>query len=145
MRMVACRCGRFHYGPYGAAGLVLSNVDGDILLARRSEYVHRPGTWAFPGGAIDQGETAIECAIREAREELDIPPTAFTVTHTVLGLDHGVWRYTYVFAVLVPHVPEVRLRLNWETDEAAWVPVDQVDTLPLHPDLRAVWPSLLSA
>jgi mutator protein MutT len=145
MRMVACRCGRSHYGPYGAAGLVLSNVDGDILLARRSEYVHRPGTWAFPGGAIDPGETAIDCAIREAREELDIRRTAFTVTHTVLGLDHGVWRYTYVLAVLVPDVPTIRLRLNWETDEAAWVPVDQVDTLPLHPDLRAAWPTLLTA
>jgi 8-oxo-dGTP diphosphatase len=145
MRMVACRCGRFHYGPYGAAGLVLSNVDGEILLARRSEFVHRPGTWAFPGGAIDRGETAIECAIREAEEELDIPRTTFTVTRTMLGLDHGVWRYTYVFATVVPDAPAIRLRLNWETDEAAWVPVDQVDALPLHPDLRTAWPTLLAS
>ena len=145
MRMVACRCGRLHYGPYGAAGLVLANVAGEILLARRSEFVHRPGTWAFPGGAIDHGETAIECAIREAEEELDIPRTAFTVTHTVLGLDHGVWRYTYVFATLVPDGPAFRLHLNWETDEVAWVAVDQVDALPLHPDLRAAWPAILTA
>jgi 8-oxo-dGTP diphosphatase len=121
---------------------VLTNTDGDLLLARRSEYVHRPGTWAFPGGALERGETTAECAVREAEEELGIRPDAVVVTRTFPGLDHGVWRYTYVIATLAPGLPGVRLRLNWETDAAAWVPPGEVDTLQLHPDLRAAWPGL---
>ncbi len=144
MRMLACRCGRLHYGQYGAAGLVLTNNNGEVLLARRSEFVHRPGTWAFPGGALEHGETDAECALREAEEELGIEPSAVVVTRTVPGVDHGVWRYTYVVATLAPISPRITLRLNWETDAVMWLSPDQVDSLTLHPDLRDTWPSLQS-
>jgi 8-oxo-dGTP diphosphatase len=140
--MLRCRCGRLHYGQYGAAGLVLANGRGDVLLSRRSEYVHRPGTWAFPGGARERGETDAECAIREAEEELGIPPEAIVVIRTVAGLDHGDWRYTYVLADLAPGLTAVRFRPNWETDAVAWVPVAEVAELTLHPDLRSFWPGL---
>jgi hypothetical protein len=60
------------------------------------------------------------------------------------GLDHGVWRYTYVLATVAPDTPKIRISLGWETDEAAWVRLDEVATLPLHPDLRVAWPDLLS-
>ncbi len=142
--MLACRCGRLHYGQYGAAGLVLTNDNGEVLLARRSEFVHRPGTWAFPGGALERGETDAECALREAEEELGIEPNAVVVTRTVPGVDHGVWRYTYVVATLAPESQRIRLRLNWESDAVTWLSPDQVDTLQLHPDLRDTWPTLQS-
>jgi 8-oxo-dGTP diphosphatase len=143
-QMVPCECGRFHYGRYGAAGLVLSNDAGEVLLARRSVYVHRPGTWAFPGGALDRGESAEECAVREADEELGIRRSAIVVTRTVPGLDHGVWRYTYVMANVAPDAPTIRLSLSWETDDAAWVPLHGVAALTLHPDLQVAWPDLLA-
>src|SRR5262245_54214011 len=108
-QMVPCRCGRFHYGRYGAAGLVLANDAGEVLIARRSMYVHRPGTWAFPGGALDHGESAEECAIREADEELGIQRISIVVRRTVPGLDHGVWRYTYVIATVAPDTPVIKL------------------------------------
>jgi 8-oxo-dGTP diphosphatase len=142
--MLACRCGRLHYGQYGAAGLVLTNSDGHILLARRSDYVHRSGTWAFPGGAVEWGETPADAAIREAEEELGLDGSTIQVTGELTGLDHGVWRYTYVIATLVPDAPKIRFRLNWETDEVRWLPLDKVSTLRLHPDLRTAWPDLLS-
>ena len=142
MRMLACRCGRFHYGQYGAAGLVLTNNSGEVLLARRSEFVHRPGTWAFPGGALERGETDADCALREAEEELGIDPGAVVITTTVPGVDHGVWRYTYVVGTLAPETTRIRLRLNWETDAAMWMPPDEVHGLRLHPDLRTAWPRL---
>jgi 8-oxo-dGTP pyrophosphatase MutT (NUDIX family) len=141
--MLACRhCGRLHYGPYGAAGLVLANGEGEVLLARRSDYVHRGGTWAFPGGALEYGETDIDCAVREAEEELGINRESVVVGGTVPGLDHGSWRYTYVLATVAPERPVVRFRLNWETDEVAWVPLDRVHALSLHPDLATAWPTL---
>ena len=123
---------------------MLTDASGDVLLARRSEFVHRAGTWAFPGGAVERGESDADCALREAKEELGINPDAVVVTSTVPGIDHGVWRYTYVVATLAPATKRIRLRLNWETDAVTWLPPDRVDTLDLHPDLRATWPALQS-
>ena len=43
---------------------------------------HGAGTWAFPGGHIDDGESPRETASRELLEEtgLRVPPEAFTAT-----------------------------------------------------------------
>lgn len=52
----------------GARVLVLKNQDSEVLLVRHS-YV--PG-WLLPGGGVERGETAVEAAIREVREEAGI-------------------------------------------------------------------------
>lgn len=47
---------------------------GMLLLHRPSSMRAHPGQIAFPGGRVDEGETAIEAALREAHEELGIRP-----------------------------------------------------------------------
>jgi 8-oxo-dGTP pyrophosphatase MutT (NUDIX family) len=45
----------------------------EVLLCRRStEASFMPGVWVFPGGMIEEGETAEECAARELAEEAGI-------------------------------------------------------------------------
>ena len=45
----------------------------EVLLCRRStEASFMPGVWVFPGGMIEEGETAQECAARELTEEVGI-------------------------------------------------------------------------
>lgn len=117
---------------------MLTNTEGEVLLARRSEFVHRGGTWAFPGGAVEPGETAAACALREAEEELGLDPDSVAVTQTVPGVDHGSWHYTYVLGTL--SAPKPRLQLNWESDAIVWLTPDKVGDLRLHPDLRTAWP-----
>ncbi len=47
---------------------------GILLLHRPSNMRAHPGQIAFPGGKLDDGETPIEAALREAHEELGINP-----------------------------------------------------------------------
>lgn len=55
---------------------------GCILLHRPSHMRAHPGQVAFPGGKRDPGEDAVEAALREAHEELGIPPDAVRVIGT---------------------------------------------------------------
>ena len=49
-------------------GVLIENSDGKVLLQKRSDT----GEWCVPGGALEPGETYIEAAAREVREEVGI-------------------------------------------------------------------------
>ncbi len=46
--------------------------DKKILVTQRSEKMKLPLKWEFPGGKLEAGESEIECARREIKEELNI-------------------------------------------------------------------------
>ncbi len=46
--------------------------DDKILATRRSHGMHLAGKWEFPGGKLEEGETAEACIVREIQEELGI-------------------------------------------------------------------------
>ena len=48
-----------------SVNVVVSNPAGEVLLIRRSDN----DNWAVPGGAIDLGESLVQAAVRETREE----------------------------------------------------------------------------
>lgn len=52
-----------------AAGILILNELGQALFLKRGPGGDYPGMWAFPGGRIEEGETAIEAAVRESLEE----------------------------------------------------------------------------
>jgi mutator protein MutT len=59
--------------------------NGAFLLTRRLEGTHLAGTWEFPGGKCDAGESHEDCLRRELVEELGADATIgeeiFTITH----------------------------------------------------------------
>ena len=77
-----CSDGAVRWGVFGAAGVVfvLRDVDNEqpfVMLQKRSAWAHEGGTWSCAGGAIDEGESPYEAALREASEEVgEIPAHA---------------------------------------------------------------------
>ena len=55
------------------------------LIGHRMPGGHLPDLWEFPGGKIEAGESPVECALRELREETGVDATwrahLLTVTH----------------------------------------------------------------
>jgi 8-oxo-dGTP pyrophosphatase MutT (NUDIX family) len=57
--------------PY-AASLVMFKRDGKIAFVLRSNTEWMDGHYGFVGGKVEEGESFIECAIREAKEEAGV-------------------------------------------------------------------------
>jgi mutator protein MutT len=51
---------------------VLEDTDGRLLLCRRPIHKRHGGLWEFPGGKIEAGESPLDAARRELREELHL-------------------------------------------------------------------------
>ena len=68
MRHVCLQCGEIHYlNPKLVIGCV-AEWNGSILLCRRA-IEPRHGFWTLPAGFMENGESTLEAALRETREE----------------------------------------------------------------------------
>ncbi len=52
--------------------------DQNILMAHRaSDRANYPGTWSFPGGHVEAGESLEEALVRELTEEIGVVATSW--------------------------------------------------------------------
>jgi 8-oxo-dGTP diphosphatase len=131
--------GSRYWGRFGAAGLLLLDPHGAVLLQHRAAWSHFGGTWGIPGGARHLGESAYEAAVREAGEETGLP-AELVVERFESVLDLGYWSYTTVVADAVRRF-EPRM-MDPESIALRWTPIDAVEELPLHPRFAEAWPAL---
>lgn len=83
-------------------------VPGVILTQRTDTLRHHPGQVAFPGGRIDPGEDAVAAALREAEEEIALPPAAVEIVGPVDRYRTGTgFDITPVIGVVPPDLPLV--------------------------------------
>lgn len=138
-----CRLGHRHWGVHGAAGVLLTAPDPGgrthVLLQHRAAWSHHGDTWGVPGGARHAGETPEQSALRETSEETGLVTSAVRTLEVHVD-DHGGWSYTTVLAT-ASRLLEVH-DLDAESTAVRWVPVEDVDQLPLHPGFAESWPLL---
>ena len=131
--------GEKYWGRFGAAGLLAFDTERGILLQHRVSWSHFGGTWGLPGGALHADESAIVGAVREAQEEAGVPDGSVRPRFTSV-LDLDIWSYTTVVADVVrPFEPVIS---DPESVALEWVPVDEVESRPLHPGFGSAWPVL---
>ena len=57
-----------------AVGVLVDDC-GRVLITRRADHQHQGGLWEFPGGKIEDGESAFQALVRELNEELGVVAT----------------------------------------------------------------------
>ena len=107
-----------------AAGIMLI-AGNEVLLLKRSDMGDMPGTWAFPGGKLEDGETPEEAALRESYEETGLKPANL---ESIDSSDDGAVEYTTYLA----KVDKADPALNDEHTEFRWADLASLPA-PLHP------------
>ena len=107
-----------------SVNVVVVNEAGDVLMIRRSDN----DNWAVPGGAIDLGESMVQAAVRETREETGIECEITGLVgiytdpkHVILYTSNGEARQE--FSILLTGVPAGgQPTPSSESSEVRWVP-----------------------
>lgn len=101
--------------------------NGKILLIRRRKEPFT-GSWALPGGWVDEGETVEEAVVRETREEtgLDVSPIAITGVYSQPGRDP---RGNFITISFVCEVISGEERVGEDVAEVKWFPLDTIPEL----------------
>lgn len=118
--------------PVAAVGAVVVD-NGRVLLIRRGKPP-RPGQWSLPGGGQELGESYIEAAIREVREETGLAIEVLGLIDVVDSItrdESGRVRFHYLLADVVARPVGGTLQAGDDASEARWFPPEEVFALPL--------------
>lgn len=98
-----------------AGGIVLQN--GRVLLVHRPRY----NDWSLPKGKLDDGESPLETAIREVREETgyEVEPGAYAGSCGYMVKDRPK---TVLYWVMTPR-KQFEIEDREEVSELVWLPV----------------------
>lgn len=121
-----------------SVNVVVVNNGGNLLMIRRSDN----GNWAFPGGAIDIGESVAQAGIRETLEESGITCEITGLVgiysdpkHIILYTSNGEARQEFSI-VLIGRPLHGEPTPSDETPEVRWVPTSSVGELTMDRSMR---------
>jgi 8-oxo-dGTP diphosphatase len=122
LRRFCTRCGFVYWErPLPAVATIILDQTRQRLVLVRRRYPPQVGSWTFPGGGVEFGESITETAIREAQEE----------TGLTIGLESqlGTWStpthetlITFYMAYVVGGV----LKAGSDAEDAQWFPWDHI-------------------
>ena len=125
--------------PIAAVGIVIWR-ENKVLLIRRSKPP-RMGDWGLPGGMQNLGETIIEAAVREAREEtgLDVVPLGIITALDGITRDaKGKVEFHYTIVDVAAESGEGEARALDDAHEVRWASLDEVERLCGWPEVARV-------
>lgn len=116
------------------AKTLVSNADGKFLILQRHENdPHRPCEWDLPGGQAEPGESPIDAAKREAREETGLQLMNLRPIHVTSRISSNCQVVKTIFTTS-SYTGEVSL--SHEHRALQWASANTLAELPISPDYR---------
>jgi ADP-ribose pyrophosphatase YjhB (NUDIX family) len=121
-----------------SVNVVVVNEAEDVLMIRRSDN----DNWAVPGGAIDLGESVVQAAVRETREETGIECEITGLVgiytdpkHVILYTSNGEARQEFSI-LLIGVASGGEPTPSSESSEVRWVPREEVAGYQMDRSMR---------
>jgi len=130
---------RYPARPFVAVGIVIWRSD-KVLLIRRSKPP-RAGEWGLPGGMQDLGETIVEAALREAREETGLEVTPLGIITALDGITRdakGNVEFHYTIIDIAGESLEGEAYARTDAHEVRWATLDEVERLCGWPEVARI-------
>jgi 8-oxo-dGTP pyrophosphatase MutT (NUDIX family) len=128
---------------HSAGGVVVAVRDGRAHVAAIRPHGRPEGHWTLPKGGLDPGETALQAALREVREETGLsceagealPPIRYFYVRGGVRVAKLVelWLMTPVSGTIDALEPAMRR----EVAEARWLPLEEAGRLLAYAGERA--------
>jgi ADP-ribose pyrophosphatase YjhB (NUDIX family) len=115
---------------------VVTDARERIVLIRRRDN----DLWALPGGAMELGESIVDAAVREVKEEtgLDVEITGlvgvYTNPHHVMAYTDGEVRQQFSLCFTTRHLGG-ELQTDSESTDIAWISPEHLASLDMHPSM----------
>ena len=105
--------------------IIVKHIDGTYLIMQRDFNKHFGGMWELTsGGSALKGETSLDCAFRELKEETGIVPTHLKEMKRIV---HDIHRTLYVEYVCITDCDKNGVTLQvGETINFKWVSRDEL-------------------
>jgi 8-oxo-dGTP pyrophosphatase MutT (NUDIX family) len=119
----------------GAFVVILDATDRALLLLRPSWINWGANQWGFPGGKLEGGETPLQAAVRETKEETELEVFNLVETHSgVAPVLRAYYTRDYVGNV----------KIDFEHDDWKWMSRDEMLQYPLAPGVLDIYDGVIS-
>ncbi|MBN1786216.1 MAG: NUDIX pyrophosphatase [Candidatus Methanofastidiosa archaeon] len=119
--------------------------EGLFLLLKRSMRVSSyKGMWAGVSGSIEEGESVMQAALREVREETGIGAGSLNVSCIGDTMRIPYTEFDWVVHPVLFVSATFSVSLNWENDSFRWLKREEMDELETVPGLIDALDNILS-
>ncbi|MBY6056202.1 NUDIX hydrolase [Leisingera daeponensis] len=120
----------------GAIAVVCRHIGGQdqVILVQRGKEPNA-GWWGFPGGHVEMGETALQAAARELKEETGVTarPLEYLTNVDVISRDAaGAPRRQYLLTVVLCEHLSGEPAPDDDAEQAEWIPIAEIEARGLQ-------------